>query len=433
MKRTQTYWKSLFRKKYLLLVFGIFLFELFLRTYNLGFKDPFGFDQVDNAWAAKNIIINHWYPLVGMVAKTDSGIFIGPAYYYFAAFFYWIYNLNPIASEAIAVVSAVFTFWTIFYVVKKLFCVEIAIIALLINTFCFNTILFDGIQWPVQLLPAVSLIIFYLLYRVILGDVKKLIPLAIAIGVALNLHFTAIFFPIIVILTLPLFPRTKETLKYILISFPCFFVWLIPNLASFLLNKTSASAGGGYLTTYFLGFHLRRMLQLTGDAIIQFDPYLLLAKIKPLKVIILPVFMLVYLFKSFNSAGRKFVYLVLLWFLIPWLVFTTYGGEISDYYFIISRFVALIILSYFIYLVWNTKNILAKLFVVLFLIIYCAYGFITFLPYKDEGSLYKHEQAAKQVVDSGRRIEFQVGVPESYLYYYYMRQKGIAVYISKYR
>ena len=51
-------------------------------------KNPFGYDQVDNAWAAKNIIINHWYPLVGMVAKANSGIYIGPVYYYLIAVFY---------------------------------------------------------------------------------------------------------------------------------------------------------------------------------------------------------------------------------------------------------------------------------------------------------------------------------------------------------
>lgn len=166
------------------------------------------------------------------------------------------------------------------------------------------------------------------------------------------------------------------------------------------------------------------MLQLTGDAIIQFDPYLLLPKIKALKIIIIPLFVLAYLFKSFNSEGKKFIYLVLLWFLVPWLVLTAYGGEITDYYFIINRFVVLIVLSYLIYFVWDIKNVLAKLLVVLFLIIYCAYGFISFLPYKDEGSLYKHEQKTKQAIDHGKKIEFQVGVPESYLYYYMMK-KGI--------
>lgn len=37
--------------------------------------NPFGWDQVDNAWAAQNMIVNHKFPLLGMVAKQNSGIY----------------------------------------------------------------------------------------------------------------------------------------------------------------------------------------------------------------------------------------------------------------------------------------------------------------------------------------------------------------------
>lgn len=430
MKRLEKYWKWFLKNKYLFIVFVIFLFELFLRTYQLDLKNPFGYDQVDNAWAAKNIIINHWYPLVGMVAKTNSGIYIGPAYYYFISVFYWVFNLNPVASQAIAVVSSIFTFFILFYVIKKLFSTELAIIALLINTFNLHIIIFDGIQWPVQLLPTISLLIFYFLYKVILGDVKKIIPLAMMVGIAFNLHFTAIFFPIIIILSLPLFPRTKETLKYILLALPLFLVWLVPNIIYSLTSK-SFSSNTSYISTYSHGFHLRRMFQILGDALIQFNPYLVNDKFSSFKVILLPLFFLLYLFKSFNTERKKFAYLVALWFIVPWFIFTVYSGEISDYYFVVNRFIVLIILSYFIYLFWNTKFIVGKALVIIFLAVYCINGFKEFIPYKDEGNLHKREEAVKQNVDQGRRIEFQIGVPESYLYYYYMRQKGVAVYESK--
>ena len=421
--------KALLRKPSFWIVSVIFLFEIFLRTYQINIKNPFGYDQVDNAWAAKNIVVNHWFPLVGMVAKADSGVYIGPLYYYFISIFYWLFNLNPIASQAVAVVSSIFTFFVLYYVIKKLFSTEIAIIALLINTFNYHIAIFDGIQWPVQLLPAISLIIFYLLYRVILGEVKKIIPLAIFVGIAFNLHFTAIFFPIIIILSLPLFPRTKETLKYILLGIPFFLVWLVPNIIYSLTNKTANSTATSYFSTYFHGFHLVRMKQLLGDALIQFNPYLLNDKFSSFKVILLPLFFIVYLFKQFNTERKKFAYLVFLWFIIPWIVFTTYSGEISDYYFVINRFIVLIVFSYFLYILWNFKYILAKSAVVIFLAVYCYIGFTTYLPYKDEGSFYKREQTAMQAVYSGKRIEFQQGVPESYLYWYYMRTlKGINVY-----
>lgn len=429
MKILKKYYKLLLKNKLLLIVFVIFLFELFLRTYQFNLKNPFGYDQVDNAWAAMNLIVNHEFPLVGMVAKANSGIYIGPAYYYIVAFFYWIFNLHPMASLALSVVTGIFTFWVIFYISKKLFSMEFAIIAVLINTFNFKTILFDGIQWPVQLLPAISFIIFYLLYKVILGDTKKLIPLAFFVGFAFNLHFTAIFFPIIIILSLPLFPRTKETLKYIFLSLPIFIVWLIPNIIYSLTEKSANSTAASYLSTYYHGFHLKRMIQIMGDAIIQFDPYLVLDKIKPFKTLILPLFFIVYWLKTKTSERFKFLYLVLLWFMVPWLVFTTYSGEISDYYFVLNRFIALLILSYFLYLIWNLKYRIAKILIIFFLFIYSVYAVSEFLPYKDPGNFVKREETARRAVSEQKRIEFQIGVPEAYIYYYYMyKEKGIKVY-----
>ncbi len=422
------YLKFIGKNKGLLIVLLIFAFALCLRAYQPGIKNPFGYDQVDNAWAAKNLIVNHRFPLTGMVAKADSGIYIGPGYYYLVAFFYWIFGLNAQASFAIAFATAIFTFWTVYYVTYKMLGKEVAFIATIINAFNFKSIVFDGVQWPVQLLPAVSLIIFYLLYKVISGDVRKLIPLAFAIGVAFNLHFTAIFFPIIVILTLPLFPRTKETVKYILFALPFFLIWMVPSIIYFLTDRFANSAAGGYLTTYYQGFHLRRMLQIMGDALIQFDPYLVLDKLAPLKYLLLPLFFAVYYLKNTKPLRARFLYLIAIWILVPWMVFTTYSGEISDYYFIISRFVVLMLLVYLIYLFWELRFRLAKITVVLFLLIYSVYGVMQFLPGKDVNNLTGEEARVKAAVSQGRKIGYQLGVPDSYLYWYAMWKKGKNVY-----
>ena len=83
MKKFKKYYKLLLKNKFLIIVFVIFIFEFFLRTYQLDLKTPFGYDQVDNAWVAKNLIEEGRLPLVGMVAKTNSGIFIDSLYYHF--------------------------------------------------------------------------------------------------------------------------------------------------------------------------------------------------------------------------------------------------------------------------------------------------------------------------------------------------------------
>lgn len=432
MEKIKKYWEFIFKNRYLIIVVFIFLSEVFLRFYQMDLKNPFGYDQVDNAWAAKNIIANHSFPLVGMVAKANSGIYIGPLYYYFVSIFYWAFNLNPVASWYIAGFTSLLSFLVIFYVAKKLFSIETAIFAIILNTFNFSAIFyFDRIQWPVQFLPLVSLIIFYLLYKVITGDIKKIFYLAIAVGVAFNVHFTAIFFPIIILLSLPFFPKNKQALKYLLLSLLLFIIFIIPNIIYLLINR-SANSNAIYISTFYHGFHLTRMFQITKDAIIQFDPYLVLDKIKQLKILILPIFFFVYLFKSFTPEKKRFSYLVLLYFIVPWIIFTTYSGEISDYYFGINRYISLLILSYFIYRVWKIKFVFVKILVLILIFLYGFVNLSNFLPYKDEGNLINREQVVRKALSQGRGIGYTQGAPESYLYYYYyVKQKGVDPYANK--
>ena len=422
MKKIKKITKGLLKNKFLILVLIIFACEVFLRFYEIEQRNPFGYDQVDNAWAAKNIIVNHWYPLVGMVAKANSGIYIGPAYYYLISIFYFFTKLNPIASGLFAGVTSIFTFWVLYFVTKKIFNNQVTIIALIINTFCLNAIIFDRIQWPVNLIPPVSLLIFYFLYKVILGEARYMIPLALATGFMFNVHFTAIFFPIIILLCLPFFPRRLETLKYAAISIPLFFVWIIPNAIYMVINKTS-SGNISYVNTYYHGFHLKRVMQIVGDAFVQFDPYVLFDWLKKIKLIFPIVFLIVYFKKNSSDDKFKFLYLIILWFVVPWFIFAIYSGEISDYYFAANRFIVLLILSYLICSVWLIKNRVAKAVVTIFLFVYIMYNLFNFFPYKDVGLLERGKN-----VNEGRRIEFQVGVPESYLYYYLMKQKGVNVY-----
>ena len=414
------------KNRFLVVVWIIFLFELFLRFYQIQEKNPFGYDQVDNAWAAKNIIINHWYPLVGMVAKGNSGIYIGPAYYYLVAIFYWFTNLSPIASGLLAGATSIFSFWVIYFVTSRIINREVALIAIIINTFNFNAIyFFDRIQWPVNFIPAVSLLIFYFLYRVTQGEVKKLIPLAIAVGFMFHIHFTAVFFPIIILLSIPLFPRTRETIKYALISLPFFLIWLLPNAIYMLVNKSAS--GTSYFENNYHGFHLKRAYQIVGDAFIQFNHFLLFDNLIKFKLFIPIIFLIVYIKRTKAQDKFKLIYLIALWFLVPWAIFTTYSGEISDYYFATTRFIALLMLSYLIYSVWALRNIIAKVFVAALIGAYAIYNFIIFFPYRHT-SLAKREPEIIQDVAQSKRVEFTQGAPESYLYYYYMRQKGVNVY-----
>ncbi|MGH7245306.1 MAG: ArnT family glycosyltransferase, partial [Candidatus Levyibacteriota bacterium] len=286
----------------------IFLVFLYLRFSNLG-SNPFGYDQSDNAWAAKNIIDEHRIPLLGMVAKEDSGFYIGPFYYYVLAIVYWIFNLDPIASAVFAGLSAVFSVCILFFVAKKLFSTKVAFIAMIIQTVAFAAIQFDRVQWPVNFIPPVSLLIFYYLYNVLMGKPKHLIYLGVAVGLMFSVHFTAVFFPIIIFLCVPFFPWNKETIKYALLAIPAFFVWLVPNIISEIQSNSNHTNNlVGYIHSTFLGFHLVRVIQVAKDGFIQFEPFFRFQIIKPLKYMLLPFLAVVYYFQKPRRQWFVMVY-----------------------------------------------------------------------------------------------------------------------------
>jgi len=121
-------------KRWIILI-ALFLFFVFLRFYQLEEKSIFLYDQLDSAWAAKNIIDDHRFPLIGPANKLGSGLFVGPLYYYLIAIFYYFTNLDPIASGLFAGATSIIGFFVLFYITKKLFSFNVALIALFIALF----------------------------------------------------------------------------------------------------------------------------------------------------------------------------------------------------------------------------------------------------------------------------------------------------------
>lgn len=414
------------KKKTSILFFLIFTLLLFLRFYKLD-ESSFRWDQVNNAWAAQNIIVEHKFPLVGFQAKLNSGIYIGPIYYYLISIFYFFTNLDPIASGIFAGVTGIFTFFTIFFISKKLFSLNVAFIMVFLHVVSFHSIIFDRSQGPINFIPAISLIIFYSLYKIITGNPKFSLLFTAALGFSLHLHFTAIYFPIITLFCLPFFPRTKELLKYVILGVPIFLLFIFPSVIAFLQNSGYASAALGYGSSYFHGFHLTRIMQLTNDALIQFEPYFDYSNFKYLKFVLIPLFVFIFLYKNMSREKLLFCYLILLWFIVPWLVLSSYSGEISDYYFSANRLIALLIIAYLLSKVLELKVIIVKVAIVSFLIFYMLFNVNKFL-YSKNNDLKERRQKVQQAIKEGKEIGFYEGSPDSYLYYYYVRKNGKKVY-----
>lgn len=417
------------KKNYIgIILFFIFLVHIFSRFYDLE-RNLFGWDQVDNAWAAKNIIVDHKFPLLGIPAKGSGGFFLGPAYYYLVSIFYFFTNLDPIASGLLAGTISIITFFIYYFVVKKLFSEKVALIAVFINTISYYIIESDRIQWNVNFIVPVSLLIFYSLYNVLTGKIKYLLPLGVVLGFSLHVHFTSIFYLIIIILCLPFFPKNMQALKYSFFGILLFLVWLLPNIfAEFSTKKSNVSSIVNYLQTYYHGFHLRRFFQIIGDAFIEFESIFILKIFKLLKFLFLPAFLHFYFSENKSKARFIFCYLAIVWFLVPWFTFSTYSGEISNYYFMINRPIIIIILSYLSLRLFENKIIIAKVGIICFWVYYLVTNtqyFVTeyFINANKEASLKESRKRVQKAIREGKVIEFSEGSADSYLYYVLIRDE----------
>lgn len=411
------------KKNYILLILlVIFAVHLFFRFYQLEERFTFGWDQVDNAWAAKSIIVDKNYPLLGMVAKSNTGIYIGPIYYYYVAIFYYLTGLHPIASSYIAGFTSIISFFVLFYITKKIFNEKIALIAIFIHTFSVFIIVWDRNQWPVNFIAPVSALILYSLYKVITSSPKYILPLAVLVALSLHVHFTSVFYAILIFLTLPLWPRSLETFKYIVLSIPIFALIVSPIL---IANSSTDNANAGNLSRYinsnYHGFHLRRFLQIAGDAFIEIGLILQMKEVSFLRFLLLPIFYFLYLGKKITYEKKILSYLFALWFLIPWIAFSVYSGEITNYYFSITRPIAIMIMAYVTYKLIFQKYKIITIAVLVFWSLYVYVNVNEFFKIRNIGLKFFEEQAIERVKED-QSFKFRPGEPELYFNYFYIEK-----------
>lgn len=406
-----------------LAVIVIFACFIFLRFWDLEGRMQFTWDQVQNAWVMKNMLVDHKFPLEGMVAKLNSGFAIGPAYYYLLFPFYWVFDLNPIASGVFAGVVALVSAATLYFVVRKLFSPETAIIGLAIYTFSSHSIVRDRVAWPVIFLPLLGTVIYYLLVQLIAGKTRNLFGLATALGASLHVHFTSVFFFIYTIALMPFFVRAKGFFRSAVVSLPLFLLWLVPSgIAGMQRGFSQGGSLVSYIQTYYHGFHLVRVMQLIPDALIEFGSIPGVPQLTWLKYIVLPVFLVVYYKNNKTTAGLAICYLTALWFTVPLIVFSLYSGEISDYYFVLTRPVVIMIYAY----LTTQLFYLAKPLVSLLVFIFWAYLFVYNMNYFFQNNFGNHlpklREEVQSVIGKGGTFNFTEGDPKSYLYYLYAQR-----------
>lgn len=420
--------------------FAILSAFVFLRFYQLEQRMQFSWDQVDNAWVSKNLIVNHVLPIYGMPVNQGSGFNIGPLYYYIIAGVYYLSNLDPVGAGIFAGLTSFITIIAIFIVVKEIFSARVAIFGSLIYLFSNYIIIFDRISWPVNFIPLISLLLFFFLFKAITDNKKYLLFVACVLGFSFHIHFTSVLYLIILLFCLPYFIN-KKSLIYGFFSFFIFGIWISPILIADIFIKSQSRNLAEFFKNTFHGFHLRRMMQIAGDAFIEF-PGIAGEGISKYAYLFIPFFFTVYFYinkKKFlgfimsetfptikrvksliNQKEFVIIYLICLWFTIPWIALSTYKGNISNYYFSLTRPIAIMVMAYVLSNLFYLKGVMPKLLVSAFLVLFIYLNLKSFFTYRTQGLAY-YKKNVKTEVAKGIKNQFLYGAPESYLHYYYER------------
>lgn len=399
----------------------ILVTHIFLRFYLLKEKSNLTWDQVDSAWAAKSIIVDKHFLINGPVAKGNSGIYMGPIYFYLITIFYFFTNLDPIASPIFQGVLSILNLLVVYIVTKKLFGEKVAIIASIINTFSLVVMNSDRVQSGYYLIVPISYVIFYLLYKAITSKAKYIPYLAIAVGLSFHVDFTSVFYPMLVFLTLPFFLKDRKKIKYLFLSLPLFLLFLLPTIVIDLTTKHSTSNSFWYLfNNYYHGLHPARILQISRDAFISFQQILQFNFFQPFVYLVLPIFITLYYRANPKKQSLILFYLIILWIVIPWVVLSAYSGELTDYYFSLPRDIVIAIIAYITLFLYQRKLFIIKLIPVIFWLAYSVYSLQTFFSYNN-GNLIGAESYVKGVIAEKKIVPFKDHSLESYIMYVYKR------------
>jgi len=410
-------------KKVLIIVAILFCLFSFFRFYALETKNVFGPDQVDNAWAAKEIIDDKKFPLAGMEARGSSGFFIGPLYYYYITPFYLLTDLDPVASGIIAGVSAIITFVVFALIVSKIFSLNVALIGLFFLTFSFHIINFDRLQGPVSLIPLFSLIIYYSLYKILTGYPKYIFLLAVALGSMFNLHFTAFLFLPIVALSVFFFPRKKDTLLYLTFSIPIFLLFVAPIfIHSYISSGIPRQNFTNFLNDSVHGLSTQGFLQLKHEIFMEFESLLFFPVLEFAAPLIFILFLLLMLYKT-NRKKLVIFFLSVVWILSPWMVFSSYTNPIIDYYLRMTMPVIIISISFVLYRLIKLKNPFIILLIGLVALYYAFFNVKQFFEQEYEGGLKVFRERTMEKISNGENIRYRRGLPDSYLYYINVERK----------
>jgi 4-amino-4-deoxy-L-arabinose transferase-like glycosyltransferase len=195
-------WKNLVRiianNKLEILGLGIILLtSILFRFWRLTQLFVFTMDEEYEAFLIRQIIhFAHW-PLIGVNAAA-TGLYLGPGILYLGALPYWLFQGNPIGIALLGSSIGVLTTLMVWWVARDLLGKLAGFFSGLLYAGSWLIAVYDRRFWNPSLIPILSLVIVYSLWKILKGHSSWLVVLGLGLGGVLHSHLSGlIFFPLV--------------------------------------------------------------------------------------------------------------------------------------------------------------------------------------------------------------------------------------------
>ncbi len=204
----------MFRKKEFWLLLIIIITAAFLRLYRIADYMTFLGDEGRDVLVVKRMIVDHKFTLLGPTASV-GGFFLGPIYYYFMLPFLWVFRLNPVGPAVMVALFGIATVFLVYKVGKDFFNKEVGLLAAGLFAVSPVIIAYSRSSWNPNLMPFFSLLIIWFAWKTVAREQPAMLVLVgFLFGIAIQLHYLAVFLMAVVMIYLLLYFRRFKYLKY---------------------------------------------------------------------------------------------------------------------------------------------------------------------------------------------------------------------------
>lgn len=142
-----------------------------LRFWNLESYLYFNLDEERDLFIIRKILFDHHPTLIG--GSIPGGIYLGPGYFYITSVFAYLTRMDPVGLGLTAAILGTIQIPLTYLVGRKLFSKKVGFIAAALYATSYLVVIYNKIYWPLTFTPLVTLIVYFVLAKIVLDKKIK--------------------------------------------------------------------------------------------------------------------------------------------------------------------------------------------------------------------------------------------------------------------